>query len=60
MEDKLKHQIEEWQNKWQHLQQLIEEDIKAEDYSGAVRMQTVATTLKGCIKDAYAILDPQK
>jgi hypothetical protein len=60
MEDKLKQQIEEWQTKWQHLQGLIDDKIKAEDYNGAFRMQTVATTLKGCIRDAYAIIEPQE
>lgn len=50
-------QIEEWQGKWQDLQKLIDEKIKAEDYNGAFRMQTVATTLKGCIKDCYRILN---
>jgi hypothetical protein len=29
MEDKLKQQIEEWQTKWQHLQGLIDDKIKA-------------------------------
>lgn len=57
VEEKLKEQIEEWQTKWRHLQELIDDKIKAEDYNGAFRMQTVATTLKGCIKDCYAILN---
>ena len=55
--EKLKEQIEEWQTKWRHLQELIDEKIKAEDYNGAFRMQTVATTLKRCIKDCYTILN---
>ena len=60
MEDKLKKQIEEWQTKWKHLQELIDDKIKAKDFSGAYRSQCEAGTLKRCIKDAYVILEPQQ
>jgi hypothetical protein len=60
MEDKLKQQIEEWQTKWQHLQELIDDKIKARDFSGAHRSQCQAGTLKSCIKDAYAIIETNK
>lgn len=56
VEQNLKHQITEWQKKWQDLQELITDKIANEDYNGAFRMQTVATTLKSCIKDAYKII----
>lgn len=57
VEGKLKEQIEEWQTKWQHLQELINDKIIAEDYNGAFICQSEATTLKRCIKDCYAILN---
>jgi len=60
MEDKLKQQIEEWQTKWRRLQALIDDKIKAGDYHGAFRMQTIAITLKVCIRDASDILEPQE
>ena len=60
MVDRLKQQIEEWQTKWEHLQELINDKIKAQDFAGAYRSQCEAGTLKRCIKDAYAILEPQE
>ena len=56
IERRIKIQISEWQKRWQDLQELIEDKIESKDYSGAFRMQTVATTLKSCIKDAYKII----
>ena len=60
MEDRLKQQIEEWQTKWLHLQELINDRIKTQDFSGAYRSQCEASTLKRCIKDAYSILEIEK
>ena len=60
VEDKLKLQIEEWQTRWNHLQEVIDDKIKAQDFSGAYRRQCEAGTLKRCIKDAYAIIEPHK
>lgn len=58
--EKLEQQIEEWKTKWQQLQILINQKIKERDFNGAYRTQCEATTLKRCIKDAYAILEPKK
>lgn len=60
MKEQLEAQINQWQTKWQSLQDLIAERIKNLDYQGAFRDQCSATTLKNCIKDAYKILENQE
>jgi len=58
MEERLKHQIEQWQTEWQWYKELIYDRMKAKDYAGAYRYQTAACTLKRCIEDAYNVVKP--
>lgn len=60
LEEKLKQQIEEWQTKWEVFQELIDDRIKVQDFSGAYRSQCQSGTLKRCIEDVCDIIKTRK
>jgi hypothetical protein len=59
-EQLLKQQIEQWQSKWDILQQSITFFLKAKDIESAFKNQIKAGTLKGCIQDCYNLLEQIK